>query len=120
MYVAYAEKNGEFNVISVDWSLISNKKNYVAVAKTCNEVGAIVAQLLMNLEDLSLVVPAMLHVIGHSLGAHVAGAVGQVHVRMKKSKIARISGQYLHVPQTLEPYLREIDVEIILNEQYVF
>ncbi|XP_045160658.2 inactive pancreatic lipase-related protein 1-like [Mercenaria mercenaria] len=68
-------KQGDFNVIGVDWSKGAKKFYPKAVANT-RLVGAVVAQLLTTLKDKFQMKLENLHVLGHSLGAHVAGYVG--------------------------------------------
>lgn len=80
-------------MISVDWSFFAKKLNYSAVAKLCYKIGALVGQLLINLDKLKLVKPTMMHVIGHGIGSHIAGSAGDTYNKRKNKKIARISGQ---------------------------
>ncbi|OQV26056.1 Inactive pancreatic lipase-related protein 1 [Hypsibius exemplaris] len=77
--------HGDFNVIRVDWSA-GIEVNYFQAAANTRIVGAVVARLISTLhskfgQDLSTV-----HIIGHSLGAHVAGYAGE------RMKIGRITG----------------------------
>lgn len=53
------------------------------------EVGSIIAKLLENFVNLAVIDPADIHVIGHSLGAHVSGACGAA---FSLGKIGRITG----------------------------
>lgn len=68
-------KQGDYNVIGVDWSKGAKQLYPKAVANT-RLVGAVVAQLLRTLLDKFEMKTEDLHVRGHSLGAHTAGYVG--------------------------------------------
>ncbi|KAL3869915.1 hypothetical protein ACJMK2_042537 [Sinanodonta woodiana] len=66
------------NVITVDWSKGANQANYVQVVANTRVVGALLSLLMNTLDTVangsSL---ARMHLIGHSLGAHVAGYAGE-------------------------------------------
>ncbi|XP_058832390.1 pancreatic triacylglycerol lipase-like [Topomyia yanbarensis] len=70
---------GDFNVISVDWSVAAVTPNYIsarnAVGPAGTGVGLLISQLMAhagaNLNNI--------HVSGFSLGAHVAGNTGKRH-----------------------------------------
>ncbi|XP_055845363.1 phospholipase A1 VesT1.02-like [Episyrphus balteatus] len=68
---------GEYNVISVDWSDKADRYNYVSAAGAVSEIGQRVAHLIEFLRDEGNVKNEDLIVIGHSLGAHVAGFAGK-------------------------------------------
>lgn len=53
-------------------------------------VGKVIAEFLEHLVDLELITGSAIHVIGHSLGAHVAGVCGR---SFKYGKIGRITGE---------------------------
>lgn len=53
------------------------------------QVGSIVAKMLENVVNLAMIDPSDIHVIGHSLGAHVSGACGAA---FSLGKIGRITG----------------------------
>lgn len=94
---AYVDMGG-FNVISVDWSSIADDILYPLPALLTVRVGKVIALFLDGLVDVGLVKPADIHLIGHSLGAHVVGACGSY---FSKGKIGRITGAY-DVPKTLQ------------------
>lgn len=79
-----------YNVIIVDWSGLASRPLYVGAAFVTTEVGFVIAELLMYLVRSESVEPADIHFIGHSLGAHVAGACGFF---FHPGKIGRISGE---------------------------
>lgn len=83
--IAFLERN-DFNVIGVDWSKGASKFYPKAVANT-RLVGAVLSKLLRTLIDNFELKVENLHVLGHSLGAHIAGYVGTSIPR-----ISRITG----------------------------
>lgn len=62
---------------------------YPKAASNTRVVGAVAAHLLINLRDVLGVSMELVHIVGHSLGAHVAGHVGSL-----VPNISRISGWY--------------------------
>ena len=76
----------DVNVIVVDWRRLS-LKHYISAHNRMHLVGQTVAQFLDFLW--TLVPNESVHVIGHSLGAHVAGIAGYY---VKTGKIDRITG----------------------------
>lgn len=81
---------GNHNVITVDWSKESKTLIYLKSAYWTKTVGERIAQLLENMVKLKVIDPSDIHVIGHSLGAHIAGACGDA---FKLGKIGRVTGQ---------------------------
>ncbi|GFX15328.1 pancreatic lipase-related protein 2 [Trichonephila clavipes] len=76
----------DFNVIIVDWSF-GNFIPYSKAAANTERVGEEISILLILLRDQYGARPEKFHLIGHSLGSHVAGYVGE---RVKGLK--RITG----------------------------
>ncbi|XP_021709531.1 phospholipase A1-like [Aedes aegypti] len=70
-------KNWDYNVIVVDWSSCAGKLNYIAAAYCTTEVGKTVARMLLNLKMNKGLALEDVYVVGHSLGAHVAGISGK-------------------------------------------
>lgn len=81
-----------YNVITVDWSESASWKAYPLPAYMTWQVGGIVARLIDSLVKKYLVSLDNIHVIGHSLGSHVAGATG---AQVQSGKIGRITGTYI-------------------------
>lgn len=84
----------------MDWSEIAGGIDYISIAKKTVDVGACLAQFVeflvrngAQLDDL--------HMIGHSLGAHVAGFAGAA---LANGTVSRITGQY-NLYQSFEPNL---------------
>ncbi|XP_050442289.1 lipase member H-A-like isoform X2 [Adelges cooleyi] len=72
---AYVDVGG-FNVITADWGELANSQTYPMAAIFTKDVGAIIARLLHNIMQLEIIQPKDIHIIGHSLGAHIAGVIG--------------------------------------------
>ena len=85
-------KKENMNVIVVDWGLGSSVLNlYDAAAGNTRLVGAQVADLIDVLNNKFYVALRKIHIIGHSLGAQVAGFAGEKLVKGGKV-IGRITG----------------------------
>ncbi|XP_052774574.1 pancreatic triacylglycerol lipase-like [Mya arenaria] len=78
----------DVNVVSVDWGRGADKSDYDQAAANTRVVGALIAQLLTALRDFRSLNYKDVHLVGHSLGAHIAGYAGE---RMNKS-VGRITG----------------------------
>jgi len=87
--LAYVDIGG-FNVISVDWSRIADDPKYPVPAYLTRVVGSAIAAFLDRLVDATGIKPSDIHLIGHSLGAHVVGSCGS---NFKSGKIGRITGK---------------------------
>lgn len=72
---AYFEK-GNFNVIVVDWALGADTTLLVTARNRVGAVGGALAQLINMLTTVGFDI-ANLNIIGHNLGAHVAGFAGK-------------------------------------------
>jgi len=78
---------GDFNVIQLDWSTGAKTTYEIATANT-RLIGSVAAEFVKFLEKNSGADRKNFHVIGHSLGAHVAGYIGE----KLEGKLGRISG----------------------------
>ncbi|XP_064476282.1 pancreatic triacylglycerol lipase-like [Ornithodoros turicata] len=67
---------GPYNFIVVDWSKGSILGYLQATANT-RVVGDEIAQLITTLQDVFEIKPESVHIIGHSLGSHIAGYAGE-------------------------------------------
>jgi len=74
----------------VDWSHIAYDFNYKKVAMLTVAVGNVIAEFVDSLVAHTGIHPSDIHLIGHSLGAHVMGACGS---NLKSGKIGRITGE---------------------------
>jgi pancreatic triacylglycerol lipase len=94
------------NVIVVDWSK-GNGFPYTQATANTQIVGAEIAKLINSFVDKKNAKMADFHLIGHSLGSHVAGYAGQY----LNGKIARITGldpagpyfEFTHTMVRLDP-----------------
>lgn len=76
-FAAYLVR-GEYNVnyIGVNWYKGSNTNNYPLARKRVNVIGPYVARIINLLVDQMNTNLSDVHIVGHSLGAHVAGIGG--------------------------------------------
>lgn len=81
---------GGYNVISVDWGSISSNKIYMLPVLMTPKIGNLMARIIDNIINLGLARPKDIHLIGHSLGAHIAGVCGS---SITSGKIYRITGK---------------------------
>ncbi|KAK3929437.1 Inactive pancreatic lipase-related protein 1 [Frankliniella fusca] len=84
---AYLLNNYTVNILGVDWGELCPKPAYITARRRVAAVGARVADLLDLLVSSGLSTPARLHLIGHSLGAHVVGNAA------KRTHVARVTGE---------------------------
>ncbi|XP_071953375.1 pancreatic lipase-related protein 2-like [Antedon mediterranea] len=78
---------GNYNVIIVDWAK-GSQVGYIKATGNTRIVGAEIALLIKKLQSISGILPDSVHLIGHSLGAHIAGYAGET----LKGTIGRITG----------------------------
>lgn len=79
------------NVIVVDWSQIADHKDYIAVAKNVPRVASRVASFINFLRTSAGLHTSNLKIIGHSLGAHVAGLSAREVGKL--SRVAEVIGK---------------------------
>ncbi|XP_054708873.1 pancreatic lipase-related protein 2-like [Uloborus diversus] len=96
--------SGEYNIIIVDWSGGNKPPYYQATANT-RVVGAEIALMIQTLEKLKGIKREDCHIIGHSLGSHVAGYAG---TRLKT--LGRITGC-----DPAEPYFQNMPPSVRLD-----
>lgn len=70
-------RRGNFNVIVVDWGAGAQTINYISARNRAIEVGPTVATFIDFLDLNGFINFNRLNVVGHSLGAHIAGIVGK-------------------------------------------
>lgn len=85
----------DLNVIVVDWRNGSAKPLYLTAAGNTALVGREMSLLLQRLmkQYPKTVRPSRVHLIGYSLGAHVAGFCGRHFAKETGRKIGRITGK---------------------------
>lgn len=88
-------ENGKFNVIIVDWSKLAALPWYPEAVKNTVVVGSYIGQLLKWLEYKEAISLPDLHIIGFSLGAHVAAFAGEELARNRSEKVESIFDIFL-------------------------
>ncbi|KAK0076604.1 hypothetical protein PV325_005099 [Microctonus aethiopoides] len=81
-------KQHEYNIILMDWAKHAAAPWYNRAAKNVEMIGSYLAKFVKWLEIRKVISSSELHVIGYSLGAHIAGFMG----KNLKYKIGRITG----------------------------
>lgn len=85
-------KRGDYNVIFVDWASYASV-NYARAHCTLKSIGNAIGDFLHGLVRADKLELDEVHLIGHSLGAHLAGYVGQrIQYRTDGLKLFRITG----------------------------
>ncbi|KAJ8942722.1 hypothetical protein NQ318_017021, partial [Aromia moschata] len=80
-------ETGDYNVIGMDWSALCEFE-YLSATRGVRIAGRYLGEFLNWLEQMGVPLETI-HIIGHSMGAHVAGVAGG---RVGKGRIARITG----------------------------
>ena len=94
------------NVIVVDWKNGAAHIHYGKSASDCRVVGAQIAQLFQWLTEQTSADASKLHIVGHSLGAHISGYAGE-----RIPNLARITGL-----DPAGPYFANTSKEVRLDE----
>ncbi|GLH00075.1 Vitellogenin-1 [Gryllus bimaculatus] len=82
---------GDYNVVAVDWSSWASSSTYWWSKISVPAVGELLGQLAIMMTREGAKARDM-HLVGHSLGAHVVGAAGSILARHDRG--ARITGLY--------------------------
>lgn len=98
-------KGKNYNVISVDWSDTADFLFYPSVAPQTKAVGNIVGKFLDALSERYQVTGSQVHLIGHSLGAHVMGNAAYA----TKLRVSRVTGRYVRW------YISFVVIMMVLN-----
>ncbi|XP_026666971.1 pancreatic triacylglycerol lipase-like, partial [Ceratina calcarata] len=101
---AYLDR-GDVNVILLDWGDVTIDINYVYVASQVPAIGKAVAEFLEKLFTFDAIDLNTFHVIGHSLGAHVAGHIG----RFLNGTLNRIT-DFVHDVEELCSHQRSVKI----------
>ena len=80
--------NYDYNVIIVDWKIPASDPNYFNSAFNTQIVGSMIAYFINTLKSLGVKLKDI-HLVGHSLGAHVCGFAGK---SFTNDKIGHITG----------------------------
>ncbi|CAG2197168.1 Lipase member I,Lipase member H-A,Pancreatic triacylglycerol lipase,Lipase member H,Inactive pancreatic lipase-related protein 1,Lipase member H-B,Pancreatic lipase-related protein 2 [Mytilus edulis] len=78
----------DMNVIAVNWQYGADNVIYAKSAANTRVVGAIIGELLKNLHSAGQTSYSKIHLVGHSLGAHICGYAGAI----VGGRIAKITG----------------------------
>ncbi|XP_026272042.1 phospholipase A1 isoform X2 [Frankliniella occidentalis] len=84
--------HGDYNVVGVDWGVLCPNPLYVTARLNVPFVGKLVGKLMSFLIEQELATADKLHVIGHSLGAHVAGISAKSLNETEGQRPARVTG----------------------------
>ncbi|BFY99446.1 hypothetical protein BsWGS_02486 [Bradybaena similaris] len=98
-------KQGDYNSIVVDWSG-GNQLPYIQATANTRVVGAQIAVLINYLIGTGNFTADDFHIIGHSLGAHIAGYTGA-----RVAVLGRITGL-----DPAGPYFRDVDRRVRLDD----
>jgi len=82
---------GDYNIFSIDWGDLETWANYPQAAARTRPVGNHAAQLVALMVEAGASL-ADVHLVGHSLGAHVAGFVAKGVQALGLGKVARVTG----------------------------
>lgn len=89
-FVSALFKHGKYNIISVDYEPLAKRPCYVEATVNIRLVAECTAQMLDHIVKSKGIPLAKVHIIGFSLGAHVAGMVSN---HLKSGKLPRITGK---------------------------
>lgn len=81
------------NVVCVDWSELSFATLYFIARFRCKEIGNYVAELILMLTNNTSQSMDNIHIIGFSMGAHIAGFAG----KQVKGQVQRITGININI-----------------------
>uniref|UniRef100_A0A8C9FUB2 Triacylglycerol lipase n=1 Tax=Pavo cristatus TaxID=9049 RepID=A0A8C9FUB2_PAVCR len=95
----------DVNCIAVSWKK-GARCQYTQASNNVRVVGAEIAYFVNVLADQYSYSPANVHIIGHSLGAHVAGEAGK-----RRPGIGRITGL-----DPAQPYFQDTPIEVRLDK----
>lgn len=82
---------GGFDVVVVDWSMISTSIDTLDVT-SIDEAGHVIGNFIMEVTTDNVDLLSGIHIIGNDLGAHVGGVAGENVQNNSSQKIGRITG----------------------------
>ncbi|KAL1488947.1 hypothetical protein ABEB36_014731 [Hypothenemus hampei] len=93
---------GRTNTLAVDWAPLA-AQNYLDAAAAAEEVGNLIGNWLLKLLKDNIQHSGNIHMLGHSLGAHIAGFAGKTFKSVSK-EIHRITGLDASAPLFEYPF----------------
>merc|ERR1719228_787421 len=81
---------GDYNIFSVDWGDLESWANYPHAAQVTKPVGRHAAKLVQLLDTYGVL--DNIHLVGHSLGAHVVGFLAKEVTALGLGKLKRMTG----------------------------
>ncbi|VEN40815.1 unnamed protein product, partial [Callosobruchus maculatus] len=81
----------DMNAIVVSWHRLAYNCYFLAASAT-NCIGKYIAKVLVGVVYMTGTNPDDIHLIGHSLGGHVAGCCGLEFYKLYRKKLGRITG----------------------------
>lgn len=106
---------GDYNVIAVDWSEHA-KKVYVHASSSTKDIGRLIGDFILEITKKDPKLLENVHLIGHSLGGHVAGFAGKRVAEKSGRKVGRITGLDVAAPMFEVPMKRSIDSRLSKND----
>jgi hypothetical protein len=79
---------GNYNVICVDWKQYSTDLSYAIAKARAKHIGKDIARVVSRITKNMTEGTADMHLIGHSLGAHIVGFTGKILTNL----VPRITG----------------------------
>lgn len=79
----------DYNVVCVDWAVFALDLSYFTARLRCKTIGRNVAELISMLTENTSQTIDDIHILGFSMGAHIAGYAG----KQLNGKIHRITGK---------------------------
>ncbi|KAF5291389.1 hypothetical protein FQR65_LT01699 [Abscondita terminalis] len=93
---AYLSKEKDYNIMLLDWAHLSVFPWYTEAVENSKIVGNILGDFVRFYSNTGELFVDKLHLIGFSLGSHIAGSVGKL---LKKEKLSRITALDPAFPQ---------------------
>lgn len=101
-------QHGDYNTIALDWSKHA-KKVYMHSSSSTKDIGKAVGDFIVEMTKNNAKLLDNVHLIGHSLGGHVAGFAGQRVYEKTGKKVGRITGLDVAAPLFEIPTKRSAD-----------
>jgi pimeloyl-ACP methyl ester carboxylesterase len=87
----FTQLKGQVNVVVVDWHKAS-KDVYPRSASSTQTAGKSLAEFILSLRNIYPIDSDRVHLIGHSLGAHLSAFAGK-HLAQRNVTIGQITGE---------------------------